>query len=193
MPLSAQQKNHPQPSENACYLYCMKVSVFIRRFFIRSISLALACTISLSGWSQSKDLADLSPFFTAIIVQDIDSSIFWYQEKLRFEVEDQLSLPERGFAQANLSNGQMKLELIQLESAIDPATALPNYTSKTRMHGIFKFGFEVKGFDAWQEHLKAVQAQFYGEVVSDPTSGVRMIIILDPDGNRIQLFEQKAE
>jgi len=33
------------------------------------------------------------------------------------------------------------------------------------------------------------KVDFNGGVVEDPVSGKKMVIILDPDGNRIQLFE----
>ena len=42
---------------------------------------------------------------------------------------------------------------------------------------------------AWSEKTAKMEAEFHGNVVTDDT-GKRMVIVLDPDGNRIQLFEK---
>ena len=99
-------------------------------------------------------------------------------------------MPEYGFEQTNLTNGAMNLELIQLQSAVSPNEAIPNYSAKTRLQGIFKIGLQVQQFDKWMAHLQKLEVRFHGGVVTDPISAKRMVIILDPDGNRIQLFEK---
>ncbi len=190
------QSKQPQPKElhsnrrmKLGIFKNMKTPPFIRRFIFIPLSLIL----SLSVWGQSDELPTLAPYFTAIIVSDLDSSILWYQTHLAFSVDNKVVMPERGFGQANLTNGKMKLELIQLNSALDPASAIPDYTSKTRLQGIFKFGFAVDDFEGWLAALKSSDVRFHGDVVTDPVSDVRMIIMLDPDGNRIQLFENTGE
>ena len=45
-------------------------------------------------------------------------------------------------------------------------------------------------FDDWVDTLKHAKVEFYGDVVTDELSGKRMLLIKDPDGNRIQLFEK---
>ena len=44
-------------------------------------------------------------------------------------------------------------------------------------------------FDTWVARLKATGVEFQGDVVIDKTSGKKMLVVKDPDGNRIQLFE----
>ncbi|SMD31998.1 Glyoxalase/Bleomycin resistance protein/Dioxygenase superfamily protein [Reichenbachiella faecimaris] len=95
-----------------------------------------------------------------------------------------------GFKQANLSNGPANLELIELNSAISLQEVIPNYNAKTKVIGLFKFGFQVDQFDAWIEYLEGQQVQFNGRVVTDDLTNKRMVVILDPDGNRVQLFEK---
>ena len=58
------------------------------------------------------------------------------------------------------------------------------------MGGFFKFGMKIPDFDQWISHLTDAKAEMHGEVVIDPVSEKRMLIIKDPDGNRIQLFEK---
>lgn len=61
---------------------------------------------------------------------------------------------------------------------------------KTRLQGFFKFGLQVAQFDDWMTHLEKAGVTFHGRVVNDPVSGKRTVLIKDPDGNRIQFFEQ---
>ena len=147
------------------------------------------------GWmnlsfAQSEKLSDPSPYFAAIIVSNMDTSLQWYQEKLGFKVLNQVNMTDRGFRQANLQRGKALIELIELSAALHPKEILKSKSKKTRIGGFFKFGFTVKQFDKWLSHLQSCGAEFNGKVVVDKNSGKRMVIINDPDGNRIQLFEK---
>lgn len=149
-----------------------------------------ALCISFSGFTQKKLPGSFTPHFNAIIVSDMDTSLLWYRTALGYEILNQRELPEMGLRQANLSNGSSNLELIELSSAITPEEFIPNYTQKIKIIGLFKFGFEVENFDQWIEYLTSENVQFNGGVVIDEESNKRMTIILDPDDNRIQLFER---
>ncbi|MFT4662090.1 MAG: hypothetical protein ACI8XB_002378 [Patiriisocius sp.] len=85
------------------------------------------------------------------------------------------------------------IELIELDVALKLDRDLANYSSKTRVIGIFKTGFQVSDFDAWITHLTNEKVKFHGNIVSDDISGNRMAIILDPDGNRIQKFKKNKD
>ncbi|MBO6524105.1 MAG: VOC family protein [Balneolaceae bacterium] len=50
-------------------------------------------------------------------------------------------------------------------------------------------GFKIQNFDSWVKYLREKQVSFRGDVVNDPISGKKMVVVLDPDGNRIQFFE----
>lgn len=113
----------------------------------------------------------------------MDASVEWYSEKLDMIILDQTSIPSRGLKQANLVKEGLHLELIELPGSIEPA-------AWTFQQGFFKIGFTVDEFDRWIENLRASDTEFKGEVVIDPIRGTRTVIILDPDGNRIQLFEK---
>ena len=47
---------------------------------------------------------EFKPYFSAIIVGNIDSSISWYKKVLGLELRNRTDSPERGFIQANLHN-----------------------------------------------------------------------------------------
>lgn len=158
----------------------------MRTFF----TLTVLLFTSLSAYTQIDSLPRLEAYFSAVIVEDIDRSLDWYTSKLGFEVLNHTALPDRGFEQANLSNGSVLLELIKLDGSVSDKELLTSYPPKTKLQGFFKFGFAVAEFDRWINHLKDSEVTFQGNVVTDALSGKRMVIINDPDDNRIQLFEE---
>ena len=125
--------------------------------------------------------------FTAIIVSDMDASLKWYQEKLGFQTVDYNEVPERGLKQASLSVGSNRLELIYLESLIN-ADSTESAAQTGLKLGLFKTGFNVTNFDQFLQNNLDIDA---GDerIVVDSQTNQRMIVIKDPDGNRIQLFE----
>lgn len=135
-------------------------------------------------------LSDPTPYFVALVVSDIDRSIRWYEEKWGFHLLNRLERADLGFKQANLKRGAALLELIERKDGLSSEMALAPHPDMRALQGIFKFGFAVQDFDAWVAHLQESGAAFHGRVVQDPHSEKRMLIIKDPDGNRIQLFEQ---
>lgn len=153
------------------------------------IVLATALLLQTTGYAQVNELPNPQPSFIALIVSDIDSSLNWYISNLGFEQLNRVEFEDRGFKQANLKRGPFHIELIELNSAIHPAEVLKDKPRRTRLGGIFKFGFQVAQFDNWITHLNSVGVIKNQNVVTDPISEKRMIIVNDPDGNRIQIFD----
>lgn len=147
------------------------------------------CLITLACPSQ-ENTSSIQPYFSAIIVSDIENSIDWYSKRFNFKVVSKTDLEERGFKQANLKTDSILLELIEIEGTFDAKKAVEENTEYKFVKGIFKIGFQVNDLNFWIEHLKNEQTDFFGDVVSDPNSGKKMLIIKDPDGNYIQLFEK---
>ncbi|MDT7832093.1 VOC family protein [Flavobacteriaceae bacterium S356] len=150
---------------------------------------ALLC-VPLVSYTQKNKLPDPEAHFSALIVDNIKTSIDWYSTYLGFTVINERALPDAGFKQANLKRGTILLELIELDAAVSPKEAIPNYTAKTRVKGIFKIGFRISAFNEWIHHLTKLNVEFHGSVVKSNESGKKMVIIKDPDSNRIQLFEK---
>ena len=140
--------------------------------------------------AQPLNVAGPEAFFAAFIVEDLDTSIVWYSDTWGFKIVDKKSFPNMGFKQANLELADIRIELIELESALDPSEVIPNYDAKTKLMGIFKFGLLLPDFDVWIKHLQDLGVIFHGGIVDDQLRGKKMTIVLDPDGNRIQLFEK---
>jgi len=140
--------------------------------------------------AQNDSLPELKANFSSLIVKDITNSINWYSENLGFTLANKNEYSEMGFKQANLLRGQNTLEIIELKTAVLPEKVIPDYNPKTRLIGYFKSGYLVSEFDKWVQHLKNNKVNFHGRVVTDKLSGKRMLVIKDPDGKRIQLFEK---
>lgn len=141
-------------------------------------------------YAQNDISQDLEAYFSALIVSDFDASISWYSNVLGFEVINRLESVERGFKQTNLKRGNILIELIELNKAVHLKDVVPNYNDKTRTIGFFKIGFWVTDFEKWIDHLTDKKVDFYGSIVTDDSTSKRMVIITDPDGNRIQIFEK---
>ena len=140
--------------------------------------------------AQNDSIPDLESYFSAMVVSDFESSISWYSNTLGFKVVNRIESKERGFKQSNLKRGDVLIELIELDKAVNLEDIVPNYSNKMRVIGFFKIGFLVTNFEKWIDHLTNEKIDFYGNVVTDDTTGKRMVIITDPDGNRIQIFEK---
>ena len=133
---------------------------------------------------------DYQPSFTALIVSEMERSTQWYSSVFDLQVMSQVASEERGFRIANLQSDAFQLELIELQNAVHPQQQIPDFTTKTRVIGFFKVGFQVADFDQWMEHLEEQNVTLNGSEVTDPQTGRRMVVITDPDGNRIQFFEK---
>ena len=159
---------------------------------MRKLCLALAIFfLGMQGAdAQAEKLSDPEAYFAALIVRDMDESVRWYTTHLGMEVLRQAAYPDRGFKQANLQRGNILIEFIELDNALSAELVVPNFDSKTRMVGLFKIGFLLDDFDRWIDYLTNQEIDFYGSVVKQPESNKRMVIVKDPDGNRIQLFEK---
>lgn len=159
---------------------------------IRFFCLSTLLLFPIFTQAQTDSLPDMSmsAYFSAIIVSDMEASTQWYTDVLGMTVLNHFESAERGVKQTNLQRGDILIELIELDAAVSPLEAIPHYNPKTRLIGLFKIGFRVSDFDAWMMHLRQKEVEFHGDVVTDPVSGKRMIIIRDPDGNRIQMFER---
>lgn len=159
----------------------------MKSFFYIMMFLLLPLTV----FSQDETVSDPVPYFTALIVSNIETSLTWYTENLGYEMVSRVDLEERGLRMANLKSDKGWIELIEMSKAVSVDELQEKTAKKIRMIGIFKFGFLVNNLDQWMNQLKASGVEFNGDIVKDPQTGMRMIIVKDPDGNRVQLFEEK--
>ena len=155
------------------------------------IRLAKSTFVLLALWAivscQRTEKKDMS--FIALVVQDFERSLDWYSNTLGFEVIEKTENTERNLKQANLSYQDVRLEIIEIGSSIHPTSLLDGTQNRVIFQGIFKAGFSIDNFEEMVGKWQIDKVVSKDQVVTDPVSGKRMVILRDPDGNRIQIFE----
>ena len=114
------------------------------------------------------------------IVADVNAAIAFYTELLGFQLDMH---PAPGFAM--LSKGNLQL-LLNRPGAGGAGQSMPD-GQVPAPGGWNRFRFEVENLEATVERLKAAGCKFRNEIVSG--CGGRQILLNDPSGNAIELFE----
>jgi catechol 2,3-dioxygenase-like lactoylglutathione lyase family enzyme len=115
------------------------------------------------------------------IVDDIDAAIAFYTERLGFEV---VMHPAPPFAM--LARGDLRLLLSAPGGGPGGGAAMPD-GRMPEPGGWNRFQIEVADLEAEVEALRAAGATFRNEIVTGV--GGRQILIEDPAGNCVELFE----
>jgi catechol 2,3-dioxygenase-like lactoylglutathione lyase family enzyme len=115
------------------------------------------------------------------LVRDVARSVAFYREHLGFEVEQEM-LP----AFARVRSGDLTLWLAGPASSA--ARPMPDGSSP-EPGGWNRFVIEVDDLAATVERLRAEAVSFRNDIVSGP--GGKQILVQDPEGNPIELFEAR--
>jgi catechol 2,3-dioxygenase-like lactoylglutathione lyase family enzyme len=111
------------------------------------------------------------------IVDDVDAAVDFYRDRLGFDVD---MGPAPGFA--GLSRADLRL-FLNAPGAGGAGTA----GGKPEPGGWNRFQIEVEDLDAFIEQLRGAGVSFRGELVEG--RGGRQILVEDPAGNVIELFQ----
>ena len=114
------------------------------------------------------------------IVNDVDAAIPFYTGVLGFKLEMH---PAPGFASLSLGNLQL---LLNRPGAGGAGQAMPE-GQPPAPGGWNRFQIEVDDLETTVEKLKSAGAQFRNEIVTG--NGGKQILIEDPSGNPIELFQ----
>ncbi|MGH2915558.1 MAG: VOC family protein [Solirubrobacteraceae bacterium] len=117
------------------------------------------------------------------IVTDVDAAIAFYSDQLGFT---EVMHPAPTFAM--LSLGELRLVLSAPGGGPGGGAAMPDGTSP-QPGGWNRFQLEVDDLDGLVGRLRAAGARFRNEIVDGV--GGRQILIEDPSGNPVELFEPK--
>lgn len=120
------------------------------------------------------------PVNVRYIVRDVDAAIDFYTKVLGFEVDIH---PAPGFARLRL--GDLRL-LLNRPGAGGAGQALPD-GSEPAPGGWNRFQFEVEDLDETVGRMRAQGATFRSEIIAG--TGGRQVLVDDPSGNPIELFE----
>lgn len=136
--------------------------------------LCIAAALLLSSESVADD-AEGSYF--AVIVNDVDVSVSWYESTFGLSAGEKMVEAGR-YEIVNLRKPGLFVELLEL----DGVSERPD-----RAKGFFKAGFLTDDLDAFiaslPEHSPAPQ------IIADTANGLRLIQLKDPDGNTIQIMQ----
>jgi catechol 2,3-dioxygenase-like lactoylglutathione lyase family enzyme len=113
------------------------------------------------------------------LVSDVDAAVAFYTTMLECELEEQF-----GPAMAIVRRGDLTLWLAGPTSSA--ARPMPDGRSP-EPGGWNRFVFEVDDLAATVERLRAAGVSFRNEIVTGP--GGRQILVDDPSGNPIELFQ----
>jgi len=115
------------------------------------------------------------------IVRDVDAAIAFYGQHLGFQTEMH---PTPAFAM--LSRGDLRLVLSAPNPSAGGGQAMPDGT-RQEPGGWNRFAIEVDDLAAVVERLRQAGAHFRNEIVTGV--GGKQIIVDDPSGNPIELFQ----
>ena len=115
------------------------------------------------------------------IVRDVEEAIAFYTEHLGFEVQMH---PGPGFAR--LALGDLRLLVNAVGGSGGAAQAMPD-GRRPEPGGWNRIQIEVHDLSALVEQLRSGGAQFRNAIVSG--NGGKQILLDDPSGNPIELFE----
>jgi catechol 2,3-dioxygenase-like lactoylglutathione lyase family enzyme len=117
------------------------------------------------------------------IVEDVDACVAFYSQMLGFGV----IMHTRG-AFAMLSKGNLHL-LLNKPGAGGAGQTMPD-GEKPSPGGWNRIHLEVQDLESLIRELKDKNAKFRNDVVTAPAG--KQILLLDPSGNLVELFERKA-
>jgi len=115
------------------------------------------------------------------IVNDVDAAIDFYTKRLGFKLEMHPAPPF-----AMLSRGDLRLVLSAPNPSAGGGQAMPDGRVQTP-GGWNRFAIEVKELASMVAELRRNGARFRNDIVTGV--GGRQIIVEDPSGNPIELFE----
>jgi catechol 2,3-dioxygenase-like lactoylglutathione lyase family enzyme len=115
------------------------------------------------------------------IVHDVDAAIAFYTKQLGFDLNMHPAPPF-----AMLSRGDLRLVLSAPHAAGGGGQSMPDGT-RPQPGGWNRFAIEVSDIGAVVDTLRKAGAHFRNEIVTGV--GGKQIILEDPSGNPIELFE----
>ena len=122
------------------------------------------------------------PVNVRYIVRDVDAAIEFYTKLLGFQVDIH---PAPGFAR--LALGELRL-LLNRPGAGGAGQAMPDGTEPSP-GGWSRFMIEVDDLDKTFAALQAEGAPFRSDIIAG--MGGRQVLVEDPSGNPIELFEAR--
>lgn len=141
--------------------------------------IAVVAALLLGGCASPESNAPERFSFVAIMVSDVDVSADWYART--FDLREANRATSDTYDVRILRSDELLVELIEL-NPLPPPPPDP-------VRGISKAGFEIDDWDARIAAWRAAGVQFFNDrVLFDEALQLHNVIIVDPDGNMIQVY-----
>lgn len=141
-------------------------------------------------WSLSTILyaqpAQDRPGFTGLYVDNVESTVKWYEEKLGFKVLQQRKVSEQ-LSFAMLEGYGLWIEVIQHPKTIT-RQQLNSLGDASQVEGFFKIGIFTNQLDVLEQLFKGRGLKFKYEKMKNANFDMTLFIIEDPEGNWIQFY-----
>jgi len=131
----------------------------------------------------------LLPYRIALSVSNVNELSKWYQDILGFQFSRRMDFEAYGVSIMILEKNGFGLELIEKAGSKFKKERIPDLEDVSLLRGFMKVGFLVDNIDHTADLLKEKGVKIVYDVTDDPDDNSSWMIIEDPDGNLIQLFE----
>jgi|GEM_PF-477034 len=155
-----------------------------------TLSLALLTLVALPAQAEA-DTAHLRPQMLALSVGDLDASVAWYGDIFAFREVKRYDFPDDEMRLAFLERDGFELELIEIAGT--PPFDAPDPGNPATRRGMVKAAFHSDDIEALYRHAVGAGARVQSELAVSRRTGGRFFILLDPDGNWIQVYGPASE
>jgi catechol 2,3-dioxygenase-like lactoylglutathione lyase family enzyme len=147
--------------------------------------LALAVASPLSAAQ-----AVLRPFLVGLLVDDLAASRKWYEEVLQLRVDAELPATS-DLSGVILEGDGFRLELIARKGSF-AASSRVSKDDEPLLRGIKKIAFAVDDLTGALARASARGTTVVRGIHASRYPGMRSVILADPDGNWVQLYDRHA-
>ncbi len=152
--------------------------------------LLILFTYNFSQTSKPVEYETEGSHFFAISVQNLEESVKWYTNVFGLEVAKELSWNEGANQIRILKGNNLVVELISVPGIKSLEDLTPKLERDFLLKGLFKTGFFVKDAESLFNKLKEKEVSFRGEIFIEEELNQKSFIVLDNNGNRIQIFQK---
>jgi catechol 2,3-dioxygenase-like lactoylglutathione lyase family enzyme len=155
---------------------------------VKGLLIVIFLVLVISGYSQNV-APEFQPYFSAVIVNNLEESVKWYQSVLNLKVKTNMNHPNHSYHIIILESSDYMLELLELRGSLAKDEVMKGKPKGTEVQGHFKIGFKIASVNDWVRHLKSLRIDV-PQVWTDSTTGMKNFLVKDPDGNLVQFFEK---
>jgi glyoxylase I family protein len=159
------------------------------------VLLVLAAAVApATRWSApvSAEEQGFRPFLVALLVSDLEASRRWYEDVLQFRVAEGGILPASGDTSGViLERTGFRVELIARKGSFAASSRLTT-DDEPLLRGIKKIAFAVDDLGVVVARASARGSTVVRALHTSRYAGMRSIILADPDGNWIQIYDRPA-